>query len=301
MQQFGGRVTNKKEKEVVTMKSRQKGILCIIGCAFCFALMNLFVNLAGDLPVLQKAFFRNAVALVFSGIIMIKGTTKEERKITKDNFWLLFLRALAGGIGFVCNFYAIDRMNISDASMLNKLAPFFVIIFSAIFLKEKANWLQWLAVVVAFAGSLLIVKPTFGMEALPAVAGLIGGLGAGIAYTCVRKLGQKGTKSTFIVFFFSASTSIVLAPFVIFHYVHMEWWQWMFLLLTGLAASGGQFCVTAAYTYAPAKEISVFDYSQVIFAAILGFFFLNQVPDVLSIIGYFVIIMVAIVMYLKER
>ncbi len=283
------------------MKNRQKGILCIIGCAFCFALMNLFVNLAGDVPVIQKAFFRNAVALVFSAIVLFRSTTKEERKVTKDNFWLLFLRSLAGGIGFVCNFYAVDHMNISDASMLNKLAPFFVIIFSAIFLKEKANWFQWLAVVLAFIGSLFIVKPTFGMEVLPAVAGLIGGLGAGIAYTCVRKLGQQGTKSTFIVFFFSAFTSVILAPIVIFNYQPMEWWQWMFLLLTGLAASGGQFCVTAAYTYAPAKEISVYDYSQVIFAAILGFFFLNQVPDVFSIIGYAIIIMVAIAMYIRQK
>ncbi|MBO5326476.1 MAG: DMT family transporter [Lachnospiraceae bacterium] len=283
------------------MSNRQKGILCIIGCAFCFALMNLFVNLAGDVPVIQKAFFRNAVALIFSGIVLFKNTTKEERKVTKDNFWLLFLRSLAGGIGFVCNFYAVDHMNISDASMLNKLAPFFVIIFSAIFLKEKANWFQWLSVVLAFVGSLFIVKPTFGMEVIPAVAGLIGGLGAGIAYTCVRKLGQKGTKSTFIVFFFSAFTSVILAPIVIFNYQPMEWWQWGFLILTGLAASGGQFCVTAAYTYAPAREISVYDYSQVIFAAILGFFFLNQVPDVFSIIGYAIIIVVAIAMYLKQK
>lgn len=283
------------------MKNRQKGILCIIGCAFCFALMNLFVNLAGDLPVIQKAFFRNAVALVFSGIIVFRSTTKEERKVTKDNFWLLFLRSFAGGIGFVCNFYAVDHMNISDASMLNKLAPFFVIIFSAIFLKEKANWFQWLAVVLAFVGSLFIVKPTFGMEAIPAVAGLIGGLGAGIAYTCVRKLGQKGTKSTFIVFFFSGFTSVILAPIVLLNYEPMEWWQWIFLLLTGLAASGGQFCVTSAYTYAPAKEISVYDYSQVIFAAILGFFFLNQVPDVFSIIGYVIIIAVALAMYIRQK
>ena len=283
------------------MKNRRKGILCIIGCAFCFALMNLFVNLAGDLPVIQKAFFRNAVALIFSGIVLFRSTAKEERKVTKDNFWLLFLRSLAGGIGFVCNFYAVDNMNISDASMLNKLAPFFVIIFSAIFLKEKANGFQWMAVVLAFVGSLFIVKPTFGMEVIPAVAGLIGGLGAGIAYTCVRKLGQKGTKSTFIVFFFSAFTSVILAPIVIFNYQPMEWWQWGFLILTGLAASGGQFCVTAAYTYAPAKEISVYDYSQVIFAAILGFFFLNQVPDVFSIIGYAIIIVVAIAMYLKQK
>ncbi len=283
------------------MERRYKGILCIIGCAFCFALMNLFVNLAGDVPVLQKAFFRNAVALVFSSVVLFRTTKKEDRKLDKSNFWLLTLRSVAGGIGFICNFYAVDRMNISDASMLNKLAPFFVIIFSAIFLKERANLFQWGAVIIAFAGSLFIVKPTFGMEAIPAVAGLIGGLGAGIAYTCVRKLGQVGTKSAFIVFCFSAFTSLMLGPIVLLQYEPMEWWQWGFLLLTGLAASGGQFCVTAAYSYAPAKDISVYDYSQVLFAAILGFFFLNQKPDIFSVIGYCVIIGVAVCVYLKQR
>lgn len=283
------------------MERKYKGILCIIGSAFCFALMNLFVNLAGDVPVIQKAFFRNAVALIFSSIILFRTTTKEERKLTKDNFWLLSLRSLAGGIGFVCNFYAVDRMNISDASMLNKLAPFFVIIFSAIFLKERASLFQWGAVILAFAGSLFIVKPTFGMEVVPAVVGLIGGLGAGIAYTCVRKLGQFGTKSAFIVFYFSAFTSLLLGPVVLFGYEPMEWWQWGYLLLTGLAASGGQFCVTAAYSYAAAKDISVYDYSQVLFAALLGFFFLNQKPDMFSVMGYCIIIGVAVCVYLKQR
>lgn len=67
-------------------------------------------------------------------------------------------------------------------------------------------------------------------------------------------------------------------------------WQLGTLLLAGITATGGQLCITAAYTKAPAKEISVFDYTQVIFAAILGMLFLDQVPDYLSLIGYFVII-----------
>ena len=70
----------------------------------------------------------------------------------------------------------------------------------------------------------------------------------------------------------------------------MTSWQLIFLLLAGISAAGGQFCITKAYTKAPAKEISVFDYTQVIFAALLGLVFLGQLPDILSIIGYAVII-----------
>ena len=78
----------------------------------------------------------------------------------------------------------------------------------------------------------------------------------------------------------------------------MEWWQLGSLLLAGVAAAGGQFSITAAYTNAPAKEISVYDYSQVIFAAILGFFFFAQIPDIYSVLGYIIICGISIIMFI---
>ena len=280
---------------------RSKGIACIVISAFCFATMNLFIKLSGELPTWQKGFFRNAVALIIASFILFRERKKPGMKITKKNIFLLILRATAGTIGFLANFYAVDRMNISDASMLNKLAPFFTIVVSAIFIKESAKWYQWLAVVVAFLGSLLIVKTTFSMDTVPALFGVLGGLGAGIAYTCVRKLGQMGVGGALIVFFFSAFSVIVLGPVVVFTFVPMSALQWGFLLLTGLAASGGQFFVTAAYTYAPAKDISVYDYFQVIFAALWGMIFLNQKPDLYSVLGYVIIVAAAVAMYVIQK
>lgn len=285
------------------MKNRDKGIICIIGAATCFACMNLFIRLSGDLPVVQKGFFRNFVALIFSTIILIKQVKKDNTglKINKGNIVLLLLRSTFGMIGFLFNFYAVDRINISDASMLNKLSPFFAIVLSYFFLKEKARWYQWLGVLLAIIGSMFIVKPSFNAEVIPAVIGLLGGLFAGMAYTCVRKMGMKGTKGPLIVFFFSLYSCVTLGPIVIFTYAPMTLNQLISLLFTGLFACGGQFFVTNAYTYAPAKEISVYDYSQVIFAAILGFFFLNQIPDWLSVVGYVIIISVAIGMFLINK
>ena len=284
------------------IERRYKGIICIVGSAFCFATMNLFLHLAGDLPFWQKGFFRNAIALFLALAILLKEKKTKPAKITKKNFPLLLGRAAFGTAGLLCNFYCVDHMNISDASMLNKLAPFFAIVFSAIFLKEKAKWYQWAAVVIAFAGSLFIVKPSFGLQVFPAIIGVCGGLGAGVAYTCVRRLGSmEDTPGALIVFFFSAFSVILLGPIVAFTYVPMTLKQWIFLLLTGISASGGQFLVTAAYTYAPAKEISVYDYSQVIFAAIWGMLFLGQLPDLFSVLGYIIIVSVAVAMYIRTK
>lgn len=274
-------------------KDNVLGIIYIIASAFCFALMNLFIRLTGDVPTMQKCFFRNFFALVLAVIILIR--TKTPFKIGKGNLKYLIFRASGGLVGMLCNFYAIDHMPISDASMLNKLSPFFAIIFSIFVLKEVANWFEWMSVAIAFGGALLIVKPTFSFDVIPALCGVIGGLGAGFAYTFVRKLGMRGEKSMIIVAFFSASTTIALTPYLILNFTPMSVIQWIFCCLTGLAAAGGQIFITKAYAKAPAKEISVYDFSIVIFTAIFGFVFLGQGPDVLSIIGYVIIIGIAVI------
>jgi drug/metabolite transporter (DMT)-like permease len=78
--------------------------------------------------------------------------------------------------------------------------------------------------------------------------------------------------------------------------------QLVYLLLVGLCAAGGQFGITAAYTYAPSREISVYDYSNIVFTAIEGYFFLgHQVPDLWSLFGYFIIIFMAVWMFIYNR
>ncbi len=266
----------------------------ILGAALCFALMNFFVNAAGDLPVMQKVFFRNLVAAFIAAVCLC--FEKEKFRIHDKSCLLwLFLRAAVGFLGVVLNFYAIDHLNsISDASILNKLSPFFAILFSVFLLGEKPRALELLFVFVAFGGAVLVASPTFSMDVLPALAGIGGGACAGFAYTCVRVLGCKGERSNMTVFFFSAFSTLAALPFFIANYAPMSAMQLSFLLLSGVAAAGGQFFITAAYRFAPAKEISVFDYAQVPFAALLGFFFLHQIPKPLSLAGYAVIIAAAV-------
>lgn len=277
-------------------KQRYKGILYIICSAFCFALMNMFVRAAGDLPSIQKSFFRNLVAFVFAMIILKKNDIPFRCK--RENLKYLLIRSICGTLGILCNYYAVDHLVLSDASMLNKMSPFFAVIFSCLALKEKVNVPQALFVIGAFLGSLLVIKPTFSnMDLFPSAIGLLGGLGAGIAYTYVRKATLHGEKGPFIVCFFSAFSCLVTLPFLIFDYHYMSLTQIGTLLAAGLAAAGGQFTITAAYSCAPAKEISVYDYSQIIFAAGLGFFVFGQIPDLLSWIGYAVICAMAVGMF----
>lgn len=276
--------------------NKSKGIFFIICSGFFFALMSFFVRLAGNLPTMQKAFFRNAIAFLVAAVVLAR--SDQRLSVPKESRMPLLFRSICGSIGLICNFYAIDHLNISDANMLNKLSPFFAILASWFILKEKANLKEWITVFIAFGGALFIIKPSLQLTSIYALVGALGGLGAGMAYTFVRKLGKQGVKGPIVVAAFSGFSCLVILPFVIAQYQPMTAVQWGWLLLTGVAAAGGQFCITKAYTYAPAKEISVYDYTQVIFAALLGFFFLHQIPDGYSILGYVIILFAAILKFL---
>lgn len=284
----------------MNMKKQYKGIFYIILSAFCFSLMDMFVRMSGDLPSIQKSFFRNIVAAVFGCILVLK--EKDSFQWKKGSGKYLILRSLFGTLGILCNFYAIDHLALADASMLNKMSPFFVVIFSFLFLKEKVTAAQILLVMGAFGGSLFVVKPTVSnLDLIPSLIGLLGGLGAGAAYTMVRKLGTVGIKGPFIVFFFSTFSCVITLPWLIFDYHAMTLWQVLVLLLAGLCAAGGQFAITAAYCYAPASEISIYDYTKVIFSMILGFVVFQQIPDFYSWVGYIIICLMAIFMFFYNK
>ena len=186
------------------LSNKTKGIICIILSALSFSGMSSFINLSGDLPTAQKVFFRNLVALFFASAMLIKN--REPFKPVQGTFPVHLLRASAGLLGVFGNFYATTHMaHTADAAMLNKMSPFFTLVFSAIFLKERVKPVQGLAIVGALVGAGLVIKPDFKNEELiPAIAGLLGGMCAGAAYTCVRHMGNKGENGRFTVFFFSA-------------------------------------------------------------------------------------------------
>lgn len=278
--------------ELSTRHKHAIGISLVIADSFFFSLMTLFVRLSGDIPTMQKCFFRNAFAAVIAIIALVR--TDEKFHIKKGSLPGLFARSISGGLGMILNFYAIDRIGLADANILNKMSPFFAIIASIFILKEIPKKADWIAVIIAFVGAVFIIKPSANITSLYALAGLLGGLGAGIAYTVVRKLGQQGERGPVIVAFFSIFTCCLCLPFMLADFHPMSAMQWLFLIFAGLAAAGGQFTVTAAYKYAPAKNISVFDYSQVVFASIWGALVFDELPDYLSVIGYVIVISCAV-------
>jgi drug/metabolite transporter (DMT)-like permease len=303
----------------MNLTKNRKGIMYIILAALSFSLMTFFVKLSGDIPTFEKAFFRNLPAFFISFAMLLKAPLPAREgedsdtsglsaarklglrlKPLKTSYVPLFLRCSFGLMGVICNFWAIDHLALPDSNILNKMSPFFAVILSAIILKERPSRFEWITLVIAFIGVLFVVKPTAGLASVPALIGLLSGFGAGVAYTFVRRMGMYNERRVVIVFWFSAFSVMVLFPLMLTVFEPLTLKQFLILMCAGLGGAGGQLSITAAYSAAPAKEISVFDYAQVLFAALWGALFLAELPDVFSVIGYIIIIGVAVIRWRRS-
>ncbi|HIV81353.1 MAG TPA: DMT family transporter [Candidatus Salinicoccus merdavium] len=280
------------------MSNTTKGIIALLISSLGFSLMSFFVKYSGDLPTVQKTFFRNFISMAIAlGLVIYH---REKLFGHKENQGLLLLRSSLGLLGVLLNFFVIDRMVLSDAEILNKLSPFFTILLCAIFLKEYIRRYQMISIIVALAGAVFIIKPSMSSDTVYALLGILGAVLAAGAYTVLRVLGSREKFYT-VVFYFSGFSTVALLPFFIFQYESMTFEQWIMLILAGIFAAFGQFGLTIAYSFAPAREISIFFYSTILFTALLSIFILNEVPDMLSVIGYFVIFGASYYMFMKNR
>ena len=290
-------------------KSLRKGILCILLSAFGFALMAMFVRLAdvcGDsqLPAVQKALFRNLVAAVIAGWAFFRRTPSASHEVSlPDSFktWSdLLLRCVFGSIGIFANFYALTHIPVGNAMALNRTAPFFTLLMSWLLLGQRMTLRQTLCVAGAFAGAMFVIKPGTGMLSGHALIGLFSGFGAGAAYAFLHKLGKAGIDGAFIILFFSVFSCIACVPFLVCGFVPMSSLQIVVLLAAGVCAALGQFGITWGYRFAEPRQVAVYDYTGIIFAAILGFLAFGQIPDALSLIGFVVIIIMGLALHYRH-
>ncbi|MEW9095789.1 MAG: DMT family transporter [Clostridiaceae bacterium] len=279
------------------INNRGKAIAYMILSSLCFAIMAALVKMSGDIPTLEKTFFRNFVSLIVSVSIIFRKKQKPWGK--KENRKHLILRGALGTIGMITYFYCIDNMLLADSSMLNKVHPFFTIIFAVWFLKEKLPKIQIPALILSLIGILFVMKPKFDMTVIPAIVGIASAAFSGGAYTVVRYLGDK-ENSEIIVFYFSFISTLTAIMIIPFNYVPLNLNQFIMLISAGVFAAIAQFSLTISYKYAPASEVSIYNYTNIIFAQIIAFFLWAEVPDIYSIIGYILIIGSSLMVFLYE-
>ncbi|MEL7598462.1 MAG: DMT family transporter, partial [Clostridiaceae bacterium] len=278
------------------MEKKSKAVIYMLLSALFFAFMAAMVKLSGDVPVLEKVFFRNLISLfvAFGALKNSNGSIFGK----KENQKYLIARSFLGLTGVFLYFYSISKLNLADSAMLNKLSPFFITIFAVIFLKEKLTPMKVISMFVVFLGALLVIKPQWNLSVVPAISGFLSAAFAGGAYTLVRFLKNRENPAT-IVFYFSFVSVIGTLPFMLVNFAIPTKIQFVYLVLTGVFAAVAQFALTYSYKYAPASEVAIYNYVNIVFSAIIGFFIWGEIPDILSISGGSIITLMAIAVYFQ--
>ena len=279
------------------MTDRNKGIMLMVVGSLFFALMATFVKLSGDLPTVEKLFFRSIVGMAISGFWVYRTGSS----FLGENKKLLLLRAVFGFLGLLFYFLAIDLLPLGNAVILNQMSPFFTIIFAFLFLQEHVLSMQWLAVVIAMTGVVLISSPGPGYTVIPAVIGLFSAIFSAAAYVTIRELAKTDRPHT-IVFYFTTLTCLITFPLMVSgQYVPPTLPQAGSLLGVGIVATAAQFLLTNAYRYAEAGDLSIYSYGNTVFALIIGFLLWDEIPDTVSFLGVLLVFCGAYVNWRSRR
>ncbi|HEX8625171.1 MAG TPA: DMT family transporter [Allosphingosinicella sp.] len=271
-------------------QNRLAGIGLRVAAATCFAFMAMLVKLGHEAGVttVELAFYRFAFGLpplmLWIAASRNFGAWRTQRPLA--HAW----RAAAGLTTLILSFSALGLLPLAETTTIGFAAPFFSVALSALILGESVGRHRWTAVVLGFVGVLVVMRPE-GRD-LPTLGLLLAGLaafGAGIVTITIRQVGKTEGTQTTVLWFSLLSMAATGALMPVFGRAH-DGATW--LLLGALGAVGGfsQICLTASLRYAPVPTVVPFDYSQLLWAVLLGWLVFAEEPASTTWIGAAIII-----------
>lgn len=278
----------------MSITQKQKGILLMILSALSFAAMQVVVRLTKEIPTMEQIFVRNLFILIAAFFIIRGkgGSLFGERKYQAG----LFGRSFFGFLGLITLFYASSHAAQGDVTILNKLSPLCVTVLAVFFLKEKLSKVQIPALLLAVAGAFVVFQPSFSSNPLPLVMALLSAVSSGIAYTLLGYFKDKVDGLT-VIMHFSTFSAVGSLPFMLANFVMPDLKQFLLLMLIGVFGSLGQVFITYAYRFAPASEISIYNYSGILFSLMFGLLILGEPLKISSVVGGILVAAASLIVY----
>lgn len=281
------------------MKTEQvkKGVFYLLVTSFLFSTQQALGKVLYYLSTFERTFYFSLVAAIIIGLLC----KWKKQPLIGGDLKLIGLRSLFGYLSTVLLFLAATQTYpVANISLLSSTSTIFALLAAVIWLKEHMAREQVLSVFIAFAGILLILRPTGGFIEPESLAGLGAGFFAGLAYTVVRKL--KDESPFTITFCFMSFSVIASLPVVIAQgFTPLGWKEIGVLILTGIVCAAAQYFLSVAYSYAPSTKISVYLYAQNLFAFLIGIVFFHELPDWIAIAGGCLLIAAGILNFISGR
>jgi drug/metabolite transporter (DMT)-like permease len=267
------------------------GALWMILAAASFAALTAVVReVSGSMHPFELAFFRNLFGLLF----MLPWLFKTGLKMLKtERLHMHAFRSTIGLGAMLFWFVAVSMMPIADAVALSFTTPLFATVGAAVFLGETVRVRRWAALVVGLIGALIIVRPV-GLE-ISLGAGLVLLASACMAMSAlsIKSLSRTETPSTIVLFMGLIMTPMSLIP-ALLNWSTPQPVDYLWFVALGLFATIAQIAMARAFASADVSAVLPFDFSRLIFAAILGYLFFAESPDIWTWLGAAIIFSAAL-------
>lgn len=258
-----------------------KGAMFIIAAELMFASMGASIRMVSeDVGNATIVFARNLFALFLLAPLFLKQGANLKTKVPM----LHLLRGVMGVSAMFCFFYAIAHMPLADAMLLKLASPLFIPFVALFWLHERFTYHVLIALAVGFTGVGIILMPNFSEVAPVAAIALLGGVFAAVAKVTVRRLSAT-EPSQRTVYYFAIVGTIVSGVSLIWFGETVTWEQIKILILVSIFASLGQLAMTQGFACAPAARLAPFTFFSVVFGALLGWYFWEEIVTLATLGG----------------
>jgi drug/metabolite transporter (DMT)-like permease len=258
--------------------------------------MSALVKVGGvGIPTAEIVLFRSLFGLP----LLLLAARREGADLRGVNRKLLLLRAVTGTTAVVFLFYAVARIPVGEAMLLNQCTPIFALPLAALVLGERITWKHVALAAVALLGVVMVIRPGRGFVNVPGLVALASALFSAAAYVCVRRLTATDATTTIVVWF-TAFSAVATAPFAIAVYVAPSPRQFAALVGMGLAAVIGQLLLTMAYRRGEVGRLTVIGGLGAVFGTGFDLALWGHVPDLVTALGGVVVIAACAAMQLMR-
>lgn len=265
-----------------------RGIVLLLLAEFCFAAATVFAKLVTNssaIPAIEITFFRVSIGVIIAALYMIKTKTS----FRPHNITLVVARAIFSFSALIAFFYAVEYGSVTKANMLNMTYPVFVFLVAPFFNIERLHKIALLFLVIAMTGIYLVIFPDFSNINLGDILGLVSGILAAFSVITLA-MARERDSTVMIVFYLMAIGTVVNVIFLIPVFVMPELRQLPLLVASGISGILGQVFLTMGYKHVNARAGSMVSSARIVFAALMGFFFLSEALSMRIIAGGLLII-----------
>ena len=295
-----------------------KGILLILSGMALFSIQDSLIKYIFEESALYELYFGRTVTALILLFIFLKVTS--QKLIFKTHYPLLTCcRVICFFFGFSFFYISLTYMSLAMANALFFSSPFFISILAIIFLGEKVGIRRWLAIIVGFIGVYIVLNPDFEnfnyMNLAPVACALCYAISMTITKITSDKdnvysqmfhlyIGAIGISILFFIFTGKGQFNTFSDP--TFQFITREWftnptYAWPYIVAMGFVAAVSFYCVFSAYSVASPSVVSLFEYSLIIWAIIIGYVLFNDVPTIRTFVGVALIIGAGVYIYLREK